>query len=60
MSTPANTFVAVCANANLPLPTNKQCQIKFLADPGITIAALPGSGCLRTRYYPCLGSPCGR
>jgi hypothetical protein len=39
MSTPANTFVAVCANANLPLPTNKQRQIKLLADAGITIAA---------------------
>jgi hypothetical protein len=39
MSTPANAFVAVCANANLQLPTNKQRQIKFLTDAGITIAA---------------------
>ncbi len=39
MSTPANSFVAVCTNSNLPLPTNKQRQIKFLADAGITITA---------------------
>ena len=37
MSTPATAFVAVCTNADLPLPTNKQRQIKFLADAGITI-----------------------
>ena len=49
MSTPANTFVAVCANANLPLPTNKQRQIKFLADAGITIAASSSAQDVRDR-----------
>ncbi len=38
MATPAMNFVAVCANANLPLPTSKSRQQAFLKDSGAVMS----------------------
>ncbi len=39
MATPAMNFVAVCANASLPLPSSKTRQQNFLKDSGVIMPA---------------------
>ncbi len=68
MATPAMNFVAVCANANLPLPTSKQRQQAFLKDSGAVTPApasgakvknelLPSSGCATRSRTTSLPTP---
>ena len=37
MTTPAMSFVAVCANANIPLSSDKKLQLKHLRESGILL-----------------------
>ena len=43
MTTPAMNFVAVCANANIPLSGDKKLQLKHLRESGIPLPS-PGPG----------------
>ena len=42
MTTPAMNFVAVCANANIPLSGDKKLQLKHLRESGIPLVTLTG------------------
>jgi hypothetical protein len=50
MSTPANNFVAVCANSSIPLVGGQAAQLKLLKDAGVSMVNITTTNDIKERF----------